>query len=141
MHELHLQMQHWYVSQECLHEARYEWLFFPSQAFFYFLILLADHVCVVYQVQYQPFVMLFDQAYQSARAMTHVRLSFGFASLLRSLHFLYEIPYHYSLASTFFQSFKNACKPRSVSGCCTIFFNTANGTVAISQPIKAACVT
>ena len=46
---------------------------------------------------------------------------------------------HYA-CSTFFQSSKNDARPRSVSGCLTAFFNAANGTVAISQPMRAAWV-
>ena len=42
---------------------------------------------------------------------------------------------------TFSQSARNDSSPRSVSGCFTRFFSTANGTVAMSQPMSAACVT
>ena len=43
--------------------------------------------------------------------------------------------------ATFSQSFMKESRPRSVSGCCTIFFSTPNGTVAMSAPMRAACVT
>ena len=42
---------------------------------------------------------------------------------------------------TFSQSARNDSRPRSVSGCFTRFLSTANGTVAMSAPMSAACVT
>ena len=42
---------------------------------------------------------------------------------------------------TFSQSLRKESRPRSVRGCCTIFFRTPKGTVAMSAPIRAACVT
>jgi hypothetical protein len=42
---------------------------------------------------------------------------------------------------TFSQSARNDSSPRSVSGCLTRFPRTLNGTVAMSAPIRAACVT
>ncbi len=42
---------------------------------------------------------------------------------------------------TFSQSARNDSRPRSVSGCFTRFFSTANGTVAMSAPMSAACTT
>ena len=41
-------------------------------------------------------------------------------------------------SATFSQSFMKESRPRSVSGCCTIFFSTPNGTVAMSAPMSAA---
>ncbi len=42
---------------------------------------------------------------------------------------------------TFSQSARNDSSPRSVSGCFTRFLSTPNGTVAMSAPMSAACVT
>ncbi len=42
---------------------------------------------------------------------------------------------------TFSQSARNDSRPLSVSGCFTRFLSTENGTVAMSAPMRAACVT
>ena len=41
----------------------------------------------------------------------------------------------------FAQSDRKLSRPRSVSGCFTRFLRTENGTVAMSAPMSAACVT
>ena len=43
--------------------------------------------------------------------------------------------------STFFQSARKRSRPRSVRGCSMHFFSAPKGTVAMSAPIRAACVT
>ena len=58
----------------------------------------------------------------------------GFSSLAVSFSAIYA-------PCTFSQSFMKESSPRSVSGCRTIFLSTPNGTVAMSAPMSAHCVT
>ena len=65
-------------------------------------------------------------------------VSFGRHLILGNLSFF---SCHYACSTTFFQSASKLARPRSVKGCCRHFLSAAKGTVAMSAPRSAACVT